>query len=409
MAYAKKSTTTSRKQSPAARRKPAVKSSSRRLSVIRKHAIDSLLGVAPHAHTGKRLHHRQTSHGFLLVALLFTGILLFSNLGALRAFGVTKAGSVNVSVNVLGAPPTTGAVITFPVTNSTTTNSLIGVSGTCPAQTLVSVYNNGIFAGSSTCSAGLFTVTVSVATGINILQAQNYDGLNQPGPVTPAVTILKENATIAPVDPVDVTPTTGTEVATTTEQVIPQTTPVASPLPATPAIPPDCSDLDESPINSPTPIIAVGCIHRNVFAGETLSMPLLIKGGLAPFALAVDWGDEKQDLVTILNNKKKVLSHTYETGGFHKVSLKATDSSGVTTHLHTTVSVNGEATTGAVVTGVDKVIEAAASIWVDAPVPLYFTALALAIGFWVGDVFQRLAAHPQAVSAHRHRNVRRHA
>lgn len=402
MAQARKSPHT-RKKPAASRKAITTKATSSRLAIIRKHAIESLLGVAPHAHTGKRIHRRHTSHGFLLTALLLTGVLLFSNLGSLQAFAITKAGAVNVSVNVLGNPPTVGAIISFPVTNSVTAHDYVTVTGSCPSQTLVSIYNNAIFAGSSACtSSGSFSISITLIDGTNILQAQNYDGLDQPGPATPSVIIVKETA--PPVSPIS--PIQPTDIATTLEEVAPQKDPVVTPTPSTPAIPDKCAELDESPVTSADPVIAVGCIQRNVFAGETLSMPLLIKGGLAPFALAVDWGDEKQDLVTVLDSKKKVLAHTYATGGFHQITLKATDSGGGSTQLQTTVSVNGEVTTGTVVTNIDKIMETAKSIWVEAPVPLYFTALALAIGFWVGDIFERMALAQQPI---RHRSTRRHA
>ena len=165
-------------------------------------ALGSLVLIAPHAHTGKRLHHRHTSHGVLFLALVLTGVLLFSNLGALKAFGITKAGSVNLSVNVLGAPPSVGADITFPGASSTTTYGFVAVQGTCPDQTLVVIYNNASFAGSTVCAGGLFSLTVPLHTGTNILQAQNYDGLDQPGPATSPITVIKEaDEPVTPTEP----------------------------------------------------------------------------------------------------------------------------------------------------------------------------------------------------------------
>ena len=166
-------------------RQPAKTKKTARRQPLHTHAIAGLLSTAQHKHSGKKLHSRHTSHGFLLVALLLTGVLLFSNIGALKAYGISQGGSLNVSVNVLGHPPTEGAIITFPTTNTETNSSLIEISGTCPATTLVGIYNNGTFAGSTMCTQeGTFAVVITLSAGNNILQAQNYDGLNQPGPVT---------------------------------------------------------------------------------------------------------------------------------------------------------------------------------------------------------------------------------
>ena len=351
-------------------------------------------------HSGKKIHHRHTSHGFLLLTLALTGALLFSNVGALKAFSVTKAGSIHVSVNVLGNPPTAGADISFPVNNSITEYSLVSVTGSCPEQTLVVIYNNGQMAGSTVCSSDTFSITVQLTDGINVLQAQNYDGLDQAGPATSPIIIQKlpNTATETPSQEAPAEPTPlETTVASNQSQVIPSTATLTDSNFELPSIPNSCTPLDETPINSKEPRITVGCITRSIFAGETLSLPLVVKGGLAPFALAVDWGDSKQDLITVLDSHRKVLSHTYVNGGFHSITLKATDSNGTPTQVQTTVSVNGEPTTDPVVSTVDKIVNTAKSVWVEAPIPLYFAALTLAIGFWIGDIFQRSSGKYQFV------------
>ena len=204
------------------------------------HVISSLVTVSPHAHTGKRAPHRHTSHGFLLLALLFTGVLLFANLGVLRVYGMESSGSATITANIYGAAPTEGAVITFPSTNTTTDYKYVQVSGTCPDQTLVAIYRNGDFASSTLCDSGTFSVTVQLVAGDNVLQAQDYDGVNQPGPTTPQIVVTY---TPPVVPPTPTTPTEPTAVATTKTQVTPNPTPTTpTPTAPPPPLPPPQPD-----------------------------------------------------------------------------------------------------------------------------------------------------------------------
>lgn len=352
------------------------------------HVVSSLVTVSSHAHTGKRAPHRHTSHGILLVGLILTGILLFSNLGILRAYGASSA-SPTVTVNVYGAPPTEGAEITFPDTDTITDYQYVDVKGTCPDQTLVAIYRNGDFAGSSLCDTGAFTVTVQLVSGSNVLQAQNYDGVNQPGPASNQI-VVTYNAPVTPTTPTGPT-STSTDVATTPQQV------VKNPTPPTPT--PTAPQPSENPcfnVNTQAtgpasgPLISVGCIMRNIYAGETLSLPLAIKGGFAPYALSVEWGDDKKDMLTVLNSDQRTLEHTYSISGYHQIVLSATDSKGMTARTQTVVTINGTST-GAPVTPVEKITDNAKSAWVNASVPLYIAALTLALGIWVGEIIQRVA------------------
>lgn len=355
------------------------------------HVIASLASTAPHAHTGKRAAHRHTSHGFLLIALILTGALLFSNISVLRAYGVTQAGSVNVSVNVYGTAPTQGADITFPSTNTRTQLKQLEVRGTCPDQTLVSLYRNGLFSGSTVCAASSFSIVTDLSPGVNVLQAQNYDGMNQAGPATPQV-VIEYDEPLTPPSTANPNP----PVAQTESQLTQTDVPIVAPQTPSPPENP-CFEPTTSTATTSSPMIKVGCIYRNIFAGETLSLPLAIEGGTAPFALSVDWGDTNRDLVAILDNKKRTLQHTYATSGFYQIYLEATDSVGASAQVQTVVSVNGDSTIEPI-SSVEKILDAAESVWVDAPVPLYFAAVALAVGFWIGDIFQRIALAKNARS-----------
>ena len=287
------------------------------ISAVRSRVAASLLSVAPHAHTGKKIQARHTSHGFLLLALLFTGVLLFANLGTLKAFGLASSDNVHVSVNITGAPPTVGATITFPTANQVSSISLLQVSGTCPEGLLVAVYNNGAFAGSTICTSNNdFSVTVQLLEGTNTLQAQDYDGVNQPGPTTPQVSITYE--------PPVVTPETTAPVVTEPDQLVPAPTVPAVPITVPQPSAEPCYTLpnNKASVSTNTPLISVNCIQRNLFIGDTLSLSVLIHGGIAPYALLTDWGDGKNDLVSVSDNSIRPSSTPSKLPVFTKLSLK---------------------------------------------------------------------------------------
>jgi hypothetical protein len=365
------------------------------------HIAASFLSIAPHPHSGRSLHHRHTSHGALLVALLITGVLLFSNLGALKAYGVTRSGSQTVTVNVAGAPPTVGADITFPTTNSVTQSNFIEVRGTCEAGTLVATYNNGTFAGSTMCTpAGEYAVTITLQIGTNILQSQNYDGLNQPGPITAQVTITRE-AIVDPPAPNE-EPTVPEVAQLPADISTDPTPPITEPAPQ-PALNPCFSDPRTQDQSSAIPVIYVSCINRTIFAGETIDLPVIINGGLAPYALKIDWGDGVTDLKSIVDSAYRTFQHRYENAGTVSVRLTTTDARNNESILQTIVQVNGspvksESNFASITGGFE-------SIWTEAPVPLYWAAVALVLGFWVGDIFQRYFNGKKRKQSSRHKHA----
>lgn len=357
------------------------------------HIAASLISIAPRFHTGRPIHHRHTSHGVLLVALLFTGMILFNNLGTLRAYGLQGSDSTTVTVNIAGDPPTIGADITFPVTDSSTKSPELQVAGTCPPQLLVSIYNNGIFAGSTICTSdGTYEVIIQLVAGVNTLQAQDYDGLNQPGPTTDQVSITydKPVVPVQPVQPIHPIAPIIPVVARTPKDI----TPIVNPTPVAPAPQPTinpCFDTAKTDaLNSNEPTIIASCIKRNVFIGDSFSLPVRIVGGTSPYTLSIDWGDTMTEQKTVLDTNYHTYPHTYTTAGIIGVSLRVTDAQGAASYLHTLVQINGPVAVAGSSSALTQFISNLRSLWTEAPVPLYVSAVTLVLGFWIGDVAQRL-------------------
>jgi len=383
------------------------------------HIAASLVSIAPHPHTGRSVAHHHTSHGVLLVALLLTGILLFSNLGALRVAGLTNSASKTITVNITGDPPTVGADITFPFNNSSTRSSQIAVSGTCEASTLVATYRNGVFAGSSMCtSSGNYSTPIQLNLGTNTLQSQNYDLMNQPGPVTAQVSIIRlEDPIVATTTPPQApTPPVVKEIATTKTDIDPTPTPIVITEPATQPAENPCYDTSKNTETaSANPTIIANCINRSIYAGQKIILPIRVTGDHAPFSLSINWGDGITELKTVADTDYHDYEHIYQKAGIIDVALKTTDAKGETSFLQTVVQVNNDAPAspiGASGSTFATITAGLRSIWTEAPVPLYWAAVTLVLGFWVGDIFQRFNAkgkYSTKRTAHKTHHRQRHA
>jgi hypothetical protein len=356
----------------------------------RRHVTASLTYIAPHHHTGKRLSHKHTSHGILFLILIFLGIVLFMALASLTAAGIGR--QVQIGATVLGAPPVTGAKITTPLKKSKAKRALMSVQGSCPTDNVVAVYKNGVSAAATTCTNNAFAVTVQLSKGANTLQAQNYDALNQPGPATEQVEVAFE-------------PDTEQEVAQPvvnepTDIIIDEQIPT---LPA-PAPQPTEHPCYEEPIQTGEPLPTVGllCVTRNIFVGERLELPIVIAGGIGPYALSVDWADDTDaELYSFEKPGRHVIGHTFAKITVRSISLKLVDGNGAAYQTQAVVSVNKNDATGTT-DQENPIVEVAETFLLEASVPVYWTVLALFAGFWVGDIFQRLAGlkSPRRKRAH---------
>jgi len=353
------------------------------------HLKASLSYVAPHKHTGHRLPHKHTSHGILLLILITAGVILFFSLGALNAAGITSGGSVNLTSVVPRQPPSTGAVITSPQDKSSVKQALMTVSGTCPNGTLVAVYNNGLFAASSMCTgANTFSLTTQLVRGSNTLQAQDYDVLNQAGPVTGQIGVQYEPDVPATV----VVPAIVNKPADIS--VVPSLQTAAADQPADHP----CFDDPTTTSDSSTLTLVTPCVTRNIFVGQKLTLPVNFWGGIGPYSLSIDWGDKTDaQFFSFPAKGYHTLDHTYKVPQLKNIALQLADATGLTYQTQAVAEVNsGAITTNNNVAGSDTSTSGPTnpivSAWAEASVPLYWAAVALFLGFWVGDLFRRFYA-----------------
>lgn len=251
-----------------------------------------------------------------------------------------KPGSYGLEATKKKAPPTTGATITTPGNGSSFATSPITVSGICPNDLLVQVYNNGVMVGSTMCKGGSFSVQVSLFAGLNELTAIVYDELDQAGPVSNSVTVNYTDTSFTAF---------GALVTLTSSYG-----------------------------------------RRSAAAGSELSWPLQLSGGTGPYAFSIDWGDggaaelKSQALAGLVT-----ISHTYKKAGIYQVNIKVTDVNGVSAFLQVIAVSNGKVETATGGSTQDATTIITKIIWIPAAV-----ALALLLPtYWLGRRSQLVTLH----------------
>lgn len=238
-----------------------------------------------------------TARQLLLLLPFIIGLLLnvVYTSGSVRA-QVTNPqdGSMALEGTIPSDPPTTGARISFPTDGQTFTEVPIDVTGTCPAGLLVKLFKNDVFAGSTVCENGSFSITIDLFRGENTLVAKVYDDLDQPGPDSNKVTVTFDDG------------------------------------------------IASQGINRV--IITSNFSRRGGFPGKAFTWPIVISNGTPPYAIDIDWGDGKSDLISRPIPGEFLPEHTYEKPGTYVIIVKVSDAKGTTAYLQLVAVINGPAT-----------------------------------------------------------------
>jgi hypothetical protein len=230
----------------------------------------------------------------LLFILVCAGLIFSPSASALLPQYIPQnpqKGSIGLEGSIKGSAPTQGAVITVPGNGQNFTSTPITVGGICTKGLLVEIYKNNVFSGSSNCDNGSFTLQIDLFDGKNDIVAKVYDELNQSGPDSTTITV-NFNAN---------KPTPGPRVSLTSAYA-----------------------------------------KRGAIPGNTLTWPIILSGGVGPYAISVDWGDKSApDLISRPAPGEIGLEHVYKDPGIYTVIIKATDSGGVEAYLQVVGVGNG--------------------------------------------------------------------
>jgi len=293
----------------------------------------------PH-HSGQLRPHEHTSYLPLGLLLLVVGFALITYTAS-AASPSPQAGSVGLTGIMPGKAPTIAATITTPRDQQHFTTSPVTFTGTCPAGTLVELFKNDIFAGSTPCTtAGTYSVDVDLLIGKNTMIARVYDALNQPGPDSAAVTVYYD------------------------------------------ALPPQAGPVTSLAFGGSQLLLNTDAVFRGVFPNKDLNVPIDIIGGTAPYAVNIQWGDSTNKVVSRNNNVTFTAAHSYNKPGTYQITIQATDANGRVAFLAVASIVNGQppvtiASTGSIDT---SVVSKLLILW-----PLYTGAFAVVISFWLGE------------------------
>ncbi len=247
-----------------------------------------------------------------------------------------QTGSVGVTGQIPADPPTVGATISFPTNDQTFTTVPITVNGICPADLLVKVFKNDVFAGSIICHVnGSYELDIDLFSGRNEIIARVFDALEQPGPDSNIAVIF----------------------------------------------------YDDSATNNGADklILTSNFATRGADPGATITWPLALVGGIGPYAISVDWGDGTSEVISLGFRGNFVLRHKYEQPGVYKTIVKASDSQKDTAFLQL-VSIGNGLLQGKLDDGTGSGQVITKNIYV--LWPLYIMVFFVITTFWLGRKYE---------------------
>ncbi len=302
--------------------------------------------ILHHQHSGKLKPHRHTSYAGLFFMLMLCGLALLTitqaTYGAHPDPGI---GTIGLKGVVPGKAPTVAAVINSPRNGTRFTTIPVPVTGTCPQNTIVEIFKNGIFAGSDYCKDDqTFSIQVDLLIGANDVVAKVFDALDQAGPDSNTITLYYD---VQPAAPLFV-------------------------LSAPNALPDDYQQF----------VLRTNAVYRGSFAGDPVKVVIDVIGGIAPYALIIDWGDGKTDLVSRENKESFTTEHIFGKPGVYQAIIKGTDSKNKTAYLQTTILVNGQSdlAAGTTVTTTATATKSLLLAW-----PMWILLFLVFISFWLGE------------------------
>lgn len=253
-----------------------------------------------------------------------------------------QSGSVGLEGTISAPPPSRGATITTPTNGRVFTSLPVNVAGLCPEGTLVKLFSNNIFIGSTSCTNATFSLEVDLFNGQNDLIARVYDDLDQAGPDSNTVTVTFNDSQFSGF---------GGRVSLTSSYA-----------------------------------------RRGANPGATLNWPLIVSGGTGPYALSVDWGDGKPLTLKSVPFAGNInVDHVYDKAGIYRIIVKATDAKGTTAYLQLVGVANGAAATAGTTggKGKDQVITITKTqilLW-----PSLVAIPLILLTFWIGRKYELLS------------------
>lgn len=245
-------------------------------------------------------------------------------------------GGIGLQGTISEPAPTKAATIISPATGASFTTLPVTVIGWCPSNLLIKIYSNGIFTGSVMCTNNSYNVKTDLFSGTNDLTAIDYDSLDQAGPVSNMVRVNFN------------TNTANANVANLVS-------------------------------------LSSNYARRGADPDQTLTWPIIISGGTAPYALSVDWGDGSgSDLYTAIVAGAFTVQHIYKQSGTYSVLIKAADSNGTAAYLQLVAVANGQVTEPTPTTSKTNTTISQSSITILSWTLALIFLIMIILSFWLG-------------------------
>ncbi len=271
---------------------------------------------------------------FGMSLLAFTGVA-----GAASPVENPQAGSVGIEGKIPSNPPTQAPTITTPSSGQSFTSTPVTVAGLCPKNLLIKVFANNVFVGSVQCATGSYTLQIDLFAGQNDLVARAYDAFDQAGPDSNIVKVTFH-------------------------------------------------DTQFNPFNASLLSLTSSYAQRGSNPGQLLTWPIILTGGTGPYAISVDWGDNKApDLISRQFPGTIDLKHIYTSAGVYKVIIKATDKDGLTAYLQLVAIANGAITSNAPGDAEQKQQVITRVLWL----PAAASVILIFVAFWLGRRYELAA------------------
>ena len=125
------------------------------------------------------------------IALNPLSIFAMLCIGVLLATFTMNAAAGSYTVTAVNPAPllTQPAIISSPEDGLQTSTQDLEVEGTCPGNSYVEILDNGSVSAEESCTLNEFAVDFDLVPGTNLIQAQDYNSTNSPGPVSAGVTV----------------------------------------------------------------------------------------------------------------------------------------------------------------------------------------------------------------------------
>lgn len=257
-------------------------------------------------------------------------LVLTALIASRHSYAATVSDSVGIEGKVPAEPPLNAPTITFPKDGAAINKLPVTVTGLCQSGLTVRVFKNNIFGGAAPCVNGNYSIQIDLFSGKNILVARQYDDLDQASPPSNRVTVTFPFSPFAVANRISLTSSFA---------------------------------------------------KRGAAPGDVLTWPIVLSGGVGPYAITINWGDGTQsDIISREFPGEFLIEHIYESAGTYNILIRAADKNKELAFLQIVGVGTGEISQSEEEGGIKEIREIIRVLWW----PAAITVPMILIAYWLG-------------------------